>query len=128
MYKKFKYFIYLLLFGFIFLPIIYLFISILFPNLKLIDIYSFWNYMLFSFDSRIVSVFFRTLLIGFSVSILSRSPAWVLKLIPQKNFQVPLVSPVPDSPLSFHFLMVSFPGKERDLYGYSFPKFIPRHL
>lgn len=128
MYEKIKYIIYFFLFCFIFLPIIYLFISTLFPNFKLIDVYSFWNYILFSFDSRVFLIFFKTLLIGLSVSILSGVVGLALALLLEcsnlshrKFFKFLLFLPFLIPPYLFTFSWLGFLGKRGTFADLVFP-------
>jgi len=128
MYENFKYLVYFILFVLVFLPIIYLFISILFPNFMLIDIYSFWNYMMFSFDSRIIIIFFRTLLIGFAVSLLSGIFGLILALLLEcsnlshkRIFKFILFLPFLIPPYLFTFSWLGFLGKRGSFAEVVFP-------
>ncbi len=65
-----KYLVYSLLLFLIFLPILNLFLSTFLPNFRLTDPSSFLDFIIFSFDQRVIQIFFRTLLIGFFTSLL----------------------------------------------------------
>jgi len=129
MYKKlFNYFIYFLLFTLIFLPIIYLFVSIFFPNLKLTNLYSLWNYIIFSFDSRLISIFSKTLLVGFSVSIISGIVGLVLAIILECSnlsyrnfFKFLLFIPFLIPPYLLTFSWLAFLGKRGTFVNITFP-------
>lgn len=78
MHNEFKYIIYFLLFAFIFLPIFYLLVSVFFPNFQLTNLYSLENYLIFSFDSKTIEIFLRTVLIGFFTSVVAGGIGLVL--------------------------------------------------
>jgi len=76
-----RYLIYILLIFFIFFPIIYLFASVLFPNFQLTSLYSLSDYITFSFNSRIIEILFRTILMAAFTSVIAGSIGLALAIL-----------------------------------------------
>ena len=76
-----KYFVHIAIFILIFLPILYLLVSVFFPNFQLTDISSMWNYFIFSFDSRVGLIFLRSLGIGILTAIISTAIGLTLAIV-----------------------------------------------
>jgi len=118
MHDSFKYLIYLLLFVFVFLPIVYLFVSIFFPSFQPANLSSLWNYLIFSFDSRIDVIFFRTVLFGFFTSIIAGGIGLMLAILLEYTnlshrnfFKFLLFTPFLIPPYLFTFSWMGFLGK-----------------
>jgi len=118
MYDSFKYLIYLLLFILVFFPIIFLFVPILFPSLQPTNLNSLWNYIIFSFNSRIVTIFFRTILIGLLTSIVAGAIGLILAILleytnlpSRKLFKFLLFTPFLIPPYLFTFSWMGLLGK-----------------
>lgn len=118
MHDSFKYLIYLLLFILVFFPIAFLFVPILFPSLQPTNLYSLWNYIIFSFNSRIVTIFFRTILIGLLTSIVAGSIGLILAILLEytnlsnrKLFKFLLFTPFLIPPYLFTFSWMGLLGK-----------------
>jgi iron(III) transport system permease protein len=123
-YSVFKYTLYFLIFILIFLPVIYIFISVSFPN-------SLWNYIIFFFDLKILTIFFKTLLLGLFVSIISGGIGFILAIIleytdmPNKEiFRFLLFAPFLIPTYLFTFSWMGFLGKRgtfTDINFYNIP-------
>ena len=105
-------------FIFVFFPILYLFVSFLFPNFQLSGIGTVINYVRMSYDPRILSIFIRTLFIGFAVSLLTAVIGTTLSIlidctnISHKNFfKFSLFLPFLIPAYIFTFSWMAFLGK-----------------
>ncbi len=130
MYRKFRYFVYFCLFVFIFLPIICLFFSTFFHNLRPTDPSSLWNFILFSFDQRIIKVFFKSMSIGVFTSVLSGIVGLILALLLECSnlshkeiFKFLLFTPFLIPPYIFTFSWLAFLGKRGTSSSMVFPNF-----
>ena len=128
MHNNFKYLTYILLFVFIFLPIFYLFISLFFPNFHLVNFHSLWNYIMFSFDFRIVTIFIRTILISFFTSALAGGIGITLAILLEytnlshrKIFKFLLFIPFLIPTYLFTFSWMGFLGKRGTFTDIVFP-------
>ena len=126
--KNFRYIIHASIFILIFLPILYLIVSLFFPNFQLTSISSLWDYFQFSFDSRIVSIFLRSLAIGISTAIFSVLIGLILALLfectnlAKRNFlRIILFLPFLIPPYILTFSWLGFLGKRGTFSEIIFP-------
>jgi iron(III) transport system permease protein len=76
-----RYLLHALVFILIFLPILYLIFSLFFPNYSLASISSLWEYFRFSFDSRIITILIRSIIIAVSTALAATLIGFVLSIL-----------------------------------------------
>ena len=123
-----KYFVHIAIFILIFLPILYLLVSVFFPNFQLTDISSMWNYFIFSFDSRVGLIFLKSLAIGIITAIISTTIGLSLAIIFEctnlrcRNFlRAILFLPLLIPPFILAFSWLGFLGKRGTFSNILFP-------
>jgi len=128
MYERFKHFIYFILFILLFLPPVYLFLSVFLPSLKIADLSSLRDYIFISFDARVMLLFIRTLSVGVFTSIVSGIIGLILAIIfecsdiAHKNiFRFLLFLPFLVPPYLFTFSWLASLGKRGSLAGITLP-------
>lgn len=126
--KNIRYVVHASVFVLIFLPILYLLFSMFFPNLQFTNISSLWEYFIFSFDSRVSTIFLRTLVIGISTALLSTLIGLILAVIFEctklayRNFlRLLLFIPLLIPPNIFAFSWLGFLGKRGTFSDMVFP-------
>jgi iron(III) transport system permease protein len=126
--KKLRYVFHAVIFILIFLPILYLIFSLFLPNFQPTTFSSLWDYFRFSFDSRIIMIFIRTLIIGISTALIATLIGFILSILLEyanllyRNFlRILLILPflIPAHIIAFSWL--GFLGKRGTFSNIVFP-------